>query len=80
MTQLRKMTLDELERRNYSKATAVAYIGAIRRFAEHFHRSPDQLDCDHVRDYQLHLVQERRLHPRSVRLQMSALRFLTAKC
>ena len=79
MTQLRKMTLDELERRNYSQATAVAYVGAIRRFAEHFHRSPDQLDCDHIREYQLHLVQKRKLHPHSIRLQMSALRFLYRK-
>ena len=79
MTQLRKRTLEELERRNYSQATAVAYIGAIRRFAEHFHRSPDQLDCDHIREYQLHLVQKRKLLPRSVRLQVSALRFLFRK-
>ena len=79
MTQLRKTVLDELERRNYSKATAQAYVGAIRRFAEYFHRSPDQLNCKHVRQYQLHLVQERKLHPRSVMLQMAALRFLFLK-
>ena len=72
------MTLEELQRRNYSQATAVAYIGAIRRFAEYFHRSPDQLNCDHIREYQLHLV-ERNLHPRSIKLQMSALRFLFRK-
>jgi integrase/recombinase XerD len=79
VTQLRKRTLEELERRNYSQATAVAYVGAIRRFAEHFHRSPDQLDCDHVRAYQLHLVQERKLHPHTISLQMSALRFFYRK-
>jgi integrase/recombinase XerD len=73
------MTLEELERRNYSQATAIAYIGAIRRFAEHFHRPPDQLDGDHIREYQLHLVQERRLHPRTIRLQVSALRFFYRK-
>jgi integrase/recombinase XerD len=73
------MTLEELERRNYSQATAVTYIAAIRRFAEYFHRSPDQLGCDHIRQYQLHLVQERKLHPRSVRLQTSALRFFYRK-
>ena len=79
MTQLRKKVLEELERRNYSQATAHAYVGAIRRFAKHFHRSPDQLGCEHVREYQLHLVQERKLHPRSVMIQMSALRFLFLK-
>ncbi|HEY2011915.1 MAG TPA: site-specific integrase [Bryobacteraceae bacterium] len=79
MTQLRKRVLDELERRNYSQATARAYVGAIRRFAVHFHRSPDQLGPEEVRQYQLYLFQERGLQPRSVKLQMSALRFLYVK-
>jgi integrase/recombinase XerD len=79
VTQLRKMVFEELERRNYSQATARAYVGAIRRFAEFFHRSPDLLGPEHIRQYQLHLVQERRLHPRSVMLQMAALRFLFLK-
>src|ERR1700722_17809906 len=79
VTQLRKRVLEELERRNYSQATARAYVGAIRRFAEHFHRSPDQLGIEHVRQYQLHLVQERKLQPRTVMIQMAALRFLFLK-
>jgi site-specific recombinase XerD len=70
--------LEELERRNYSQATARAYVGAIRRFAEFFHRSPDQLSTEHVREYQLDLVQ-RKLHPKSVMVQMAALRFLFLK-
>ena len=79
VTQLRQRVLEELKRRNYSQATATAYIGAIRRFAEHFHRSPDQLGREHIRKYQLHLIIDRKLHPRSVRLQISALRFLFGK-
>jgi len=78
VTQLRKRVLEELERRNYSQATARAYVGAIRRFAEYFHRSPDQLGTEHVRAYQLDLIQ-RKLRPRSVMLQMAALRFLFLK-
>ena len=79
MTQLRKRVLEELERRNYSQATVHAYVSGIRRFAEYFHRSPDQLGCEHVREYQLHLVQERKLHPRTVMIQMAELRFLFLK-
>ncbi|HEX6896136.1 MAG TPA: site-specific integrase [Bryobacteraceae bacterium] len=79
MTQLRKMVLEELERRNYSQATALSYVGAIRRFAQYFRRSPDQLGSTHVRQYQLHLIQARKLHPRSIMLQMAALRFLFLK-
>jgi len=77
VTQLRKMVLEELERRNYSQATERAYVGAIRRFAEFFHRSPDQLSTEHVREYQL--LAQRKLHPKSVMLHMAAPRFLFLK-
>jgi integrase/recombinase XerD len=79
VTHLRKMVLDELERRNYSQATAWSYVGAIRQFAAYFHCSPDQLNAEHVREYQLHLLQERKLHPRTVSVQTAALRFLFNK-
>jgi len=79
VTRLRQRVLEELERRNYSQATVRAYVSAIRRFAEYFHRSPDQLGPEHVRQYQLHLVQELKLRPRTIMLQMAALRFLFLK-
>jgi len=78
VTQLRKMTLEEIERHNYSQATARAYIGAIRRFAAHFHRSPDLLGPLEIREYQLHLYQ-RKLNPRTIRLHTAALRFFYRK-
>jgi hypothetical protein len=79
VTQLRKKVLEELKRRNYSQTTAHAYVAAIRRFAEYFHRSPDQLGIEHVREYQLYLTQERKLRPKSLQVQMAALRFLFLK-
>lgn len=78
MTHLRKRVLEELERRNYTQATAHAYVSAIGRFAKHFHRSPDQLGPEHIRQYQLHLV-ERKLRPHSISVATSALRFLYNK-
>jgi len=78
VAQLRKRALDELERRNYSQATARALCG-IRRFAEHSHRSPDQLGPEHVRQYQLSLVQGRKVRPGTVIFQVTAFRFLFLK-
>jgi site-specific recombinase XerD len=79
VTQLRKTVLEELERRNYSQATARAYVGAIRRFAEHFRRSPEELGIEHVREYQLYLIEQRKLRPKSLLVQTAALRFLFLK-
>ena len=79
MTQLRTKVLEELKLRNYSQATAHTYVEAIRRYAEYFHLSPQQLGREHIRQYQLHLIEERKLEPKSVMVQMAALRFLYLK-
>jgi len=78
MTHLRKRLLEEIERRNYSEATARAYVSAIRRFAEYFHRSPDKLTLDHVRQYQLHRL-EQKVKPHTISSEISALRFFYNK-
>jgi hypothetical protein len=49
VTQFRNKVLEELKLRNYSQATADAYVAGIRRFAEHFHHSPEQLGPEHIR-------------------------------
>lgn len=79
MTHLRKMMLEELQRRNYSKATVRTYLMAVRQFAEYFHRSPDRLGPDHIRRFQSYLLQEKKLSPRSIVQRVSALRFLFVK-
>jgi site-specific recombinase XerD len=76
MTRLRQMMLDELERRNYTQNTKRAYLQAVADFARHFHRSPEQLGLDHIRDYQVHLFRARKLKPNSVSVHVAALRFI----
>ena len=49
MTHLRQLVLDELQRRNYSQSTARSYIHAVEDFAKYFHRSPEQLGPEHIR-------------------------------
>jgi len=76
MTRLRKMMLDELERRNYTQNTRRAYLHAVADFAQYFHCSPDQLGLDHIRDYPAHLFRARKLKPNSVGVHVAGLRFL----
>jgi integrase/recombinase XerD len=46
------MMLEELQRRNYSENTARSYFQTVEDFAQHFHRSPDRLGPQHIREYQ----------------------------
>jgi integrase/recombinase XerD len=65
MTRLRQMMLEELERWNYSQGTIRCYMRAVA-FARYFHRSPDQLHPEHVRQYQAYLFRERKLQATTV--------------
>ena len=50
MTRLRQRMLNELQRRNYSPNTIRSYMHAVEEFARLFHRAPDQLGPDHIRN------------------------------
>jgi integrase/recombinase XerD len=79
VTHLRKMMLEELQRRNYSERTIRGYLRIVRAFAEHFGKSPDKLGPEEIRQYQVYLLKERKLTPMGVQTRMSALRFLYVK-
>jgi site-specific recombinase XerD len=79
MTRLRKMMLEELERRNHSPGTTDDYIRAVEDFARYFHRPLDRLGPQHIRQYQAHLFSQRKLAPSSVTPRLAALRFFFIK-
>jgi integrase/recombinase XerD len=77
MTPLRQRLIDDLRIRNYAPRTVTTYVSAVARFAQHFRQSPDQLDAQHVRQYQLHLLAQRASWSR-FNQAVAALRFLYA--
>jgi hypothetical protein len=79
VTHLRKLMLDELQRRNCAQNTVRAYIHAIEDFAKYFHRSPDRLGPEHIRVYQVHLLRDCKLSPETIEGRTAALRFLLVK-
>ena len=79
MTQLRQRMLEELQRRNYSAGTIRLYLRHVAEFAQHFHRSPDQLGAEDIRQYQLFLIQEKKLAWSTYNQIVCALRFFYAK-
>jgi len=75
MTRLRKMMLEELERRNYSQGTRRIYLRTIEQFAGYFHQSPDRLGPQQIREYLAHLFENGKMAPNSVAQRNAALRF-----
>jgi integrase/recombinase XerD len=76
MTELRQRMLDDLQLRNFSPHTQIAYVSAVARFARHFGVSPERLGPEEVRRYLLYLVHERRAAWSTYNVTLCALRFL----
>ncbi len=76
MTELRKRMLEDLRIRNRSPHTQRNYVHHVAAFARHFGRSPEELGPEHVRIYQVHLVQERGVSFSTFNIAVCALRFL----
>jgi integrase/recombinase XerD len=76
VTHLRKMMLEELQRRNYSQTTVNGYLKIVESFAKYFHRPPDQLVPEQIRAYQVYLINERKLNARTVGHPYGSLAFL----
>ena len=75
MTHLRQIMLEELRRRNYAESTIRTYIRTVQHFSQHFHRPPDQLGPEHIRQYQAALFTRWKLAPNTVTQRLAALRF-----
>jgi integrase/recombinase XerD len=75
VTHLRQIMLDELRRRNFATTTIESYIHGVEHFSQYFHRPPDQLGPEHIRQYQAMLFTELKLSPNIVIVRLAALRF-----
>ena len=51
MTRLRELMIEELRRRNFAETTIRSYVHAVEHFSQYFHRRPDQLGPEHIRQY-----------------------------
>lgn len=79
MTVLRKRMLEELQRRRYSSETIRLYLCSVKQFATYFGKRPDRLGSEHLRQYQLYLLNERKLSVGSVIARTAAIRFFFLK-
>ena len=79
MTELRQRMLEELQRRNFASTTIRGYIRTVRDFAAYFHKSPEQLGAEELRQFQLYMLRDKKLATGTVQNRMTALRFFFKK-
>ncbi len=56
LSPLRRRMIDDMTVRNLSPATQRSYLHAVAKFSRYFGRSPDRLDIEDVRAFQVYLV------------------------
>jgi site-specific recombinase XerD len=76
MTPLRQRMIEDMQLRNYATGTQRSYIHYVEEFANHYRLSPARMGLDEIRNYELYLIEERKLSPQSVNCFVSAVKFL----
>lgn len=76
MGQLRNRMETDLKLAGYSPSTRKIYLIYARLFAKHFMRSPAEMGEDEVKQYLLHMVEEKKCSRETLRQVRSALKFL----
>ena len=76
MAPLRQRMLEDLQIRHYSPTTIRLYLHSVAEFAQHFHKPPDQLGVEHIRQYQLFLIKDKQASQSTCIQLVCALRFL----
>ena len=76
MTPLRRRMSEDMQLRNLASETQRNYIHHIKGLARFYQTSPEHLDLEDIREYQLHLLNERQQAPETVNQFLSAVNFL----
>jgi integrase/recombinase XerD len=76
MTLLRRRMIEDMQLRNLHPHTQANYVHHVLGFAKYFGLSPEVLDLEAIRQYQLYLLNERKLSPETINQCISAIKFL----
>ena len=75
MTELRRRMQEDLQLAGYSPKTQKSYVAAVYGLAKYYMRSPDLLSEEEVRQFFLHLINERKSARSTVTIYLSGIKF-----
>lgn len=75
MTPLRQRMIEDMQLRGLAPHTQRAYLQAIQRLALYYHKSPDQITDEELRQYFLYLHHEKHIARSTATVVLSALKF-----
>lgn len=73
MTPLRQRFIEDMQLRGLAESTQRAYVHYVAEFALYFKTGPEHLDLEAVRQYQLYLLNEKKMSAQAANVSMSAL-------
>ena len=76
MTPLRQRFIEDMQLRGLAPTTQRSYLHYVAEFAKFYNTSPENLDLEAIRQYEIHLLNERKLSPQSVNTFISSVQFL----
>src|SRR5215207_5286431 len=75
MTELRKRMIECLQLRGLSERTQEAYVRAVRQLAEHYHKSPDLISEEELRQYFLFIKNVKHYSRNTMTIAICGLKF-----
>lgn len=79
MTPLRQRMIEDMQLRGLSERTQAVYVAAVRQLAEYYHKSPERISEEELRQYFLYLKNERQVSRSTCTIALCAIKFLTSR-
>jgi integrase/recombinase XerD len=76
MTVLRQRMIEDMQLRGLAPRTQEAYVAAVEQLAEHYHRPPDEIGEQELRQYLLYLQNEKRVSASTMTVALCGIKFL----
>src|SRR5258708_3556734 len=76
MTPLRERFIEDMQLRGLASTTQRSYVHYVSDYAKFYNTSPAKLDREAIRQYEIYLLDEKKLSPESINTFVSAVQFL----